>query len=114
MSPKWVIFFGWLFLVGVLTAGVAEQQYLSASDAGIFQGLFESYQEIQFTNPIIAIGTMVMTGWEAIVLVFRILMWDYACFEGAWIIFRVFGIAISVGFITSLVLTVTRGVPSGA
>lgn len=70
-----------------------------------------NYQMINFSNPITGIATLAIAGWSYFLLFLRMLMWDYACFSGAWMIIRLFGLVISGALIFSVVLAV-RGTSS--
>lgn len=112
MPPKWIIAMSMTFVVCMLINGWIEMQYLGNANAGVLHTLFTGYQEIEFTNPIIAIGSFVSVAWTYIRLVFAVLTWDYAFFHDAWEIFRYIFMCISIGITVSLVLAV-RGTSSG-
>lgn len=111
MQPKWLIFLGWLFIIGVIAAGVAEYVYFGKDESTIVTGLMTEYQIINFSNPITGIATIARAAWSYFLLFLRMLMWDYACFTGVLVIFRLFGMLISASLILSMILAI-RGTSS--
>lgn len=114
MNPKWLIGLGTLFVVGTLLSGLLEQQYFGSNEAGVFYRLLTSYKEIEFTNPLIALGTFVSVAWTYIKDIWAMFWWNYAFFEGSWEIvkYAIFW-PISIGLVVSLVLAAVRGVSTG-
>jgi len=102
-------------VAGTLLSGLLEQQYLGSAEAGVFYRLLTGYKEIEFTNPLVAVGTFVSVGWEYVKAIWTMFWWNYAFFEGTWGIvkYAIFW-PISIGLIVSLVLAAVRGVSSGA
>lgn len=113
MHPKWLISLLIIFVGGTLLSGLLEQQYLGSGETGVIFRLLNNYKEIEFTNPLVALGTFVTVAWSYIQTLWAIFWWDYAFFHGSWAIFRYFFMSISVGIVVSLVLAAVRGVSSG-
>lgn len=113
MKPGWLIGIGMLFISLSVVSGILEQQYLGRDDAGLLYRLLNSYSEINFGNPLVAIGSMVTGSWQAIGALWGMFWFSYAFFEGTWQIvrFAVF-LPISVALAVSLVLAGVRGVSS--
>lgn len=102
-----------LFIACSLLSGLLEWQYLGTSQAGVFYRLLTDYKEIEFTNPLVAVGTFVSVGWEYIKTIWAMFWWDYAFFDGYWAILKyAIFYPISIGLIVSLVLSAIRGVSS--
>ena len=95
-----------------MLSGILEMLYLTPQEAGILYRLLYGYKEISFSNPLIAVVTLISVAWEYIKTLWDILSWNYAFFDGYWAIVRFFFIGISVGIVASLILSVTRGVSS--
>lgn len=114
MSPKWIIGLATLFIAGTVLSGLLELQYLGSAEAGLFYRLTHNYEAIEFTNPLVALGTFATVAWAYIGDIWTMFIWDYAFFEGSWSIFRylIFW-PISIGLIVSLILAAIRGVSSG-
>lgn len=79
--------------------------YLGDSQAGLLWDLLNSFENF---NSILDLPGLV---WGLIVLVWNMFWFDYAFFQGGWIIMRYLFWSVSIGLIWSMVLAV-RGVSS--
>lgn len=114
MNPKWIVGLGMLFIVLSIFNGIIEQSYIGSGKTNVFYTLLSSYSEASFSNPLIAIGSIVNVVWGTIQTVWAMFIFDYAQFEGSWQIVRfAFFLPISVALVVSLILSAVRGVSSG-
>jgi len=100
-----------MFVICTLVNGWIEMEYLGNSNAGLLHTLFTGYREIEFTNPIIAVGSFISVVWTYIKAAFDIMTWNYAFFYGYWEIVRYIFMCISIGVTVSLILA-ARGTSS--
>lgn len=113
MNPKWLIGLGMLFIVLTIFNGMIEQSYVGTGKTSVFYSLLSSYSEASFSNPLIAIGSVLSVVWGTIQMVWAMFIFDYAQFEGAWQIVRfAFFLPISIALVVSLILSAVRGVSS--
>lgn len=110
LLTKWLIALAILFLMGSLLSGVIEQQYLGSSQVGVLHGLIAGYQQANFSNPIIGIASIFSIVWNSLKAIWQMFWWNYAFFDGYWVIFKYLGWCISLGVVITLVLSLTRGV----
>ena len=111
MQPKWIITMCIMFIGCGLVNGWIEMEYLGDSDAGLIYTIFSGWREIEFTNPLIAVGTVLSAAWTYMKAFLDVLTWNYAFFHDEWEIVRYFFIAISIGVTASLILAL-RGTGS--
>jgi hypothetical protein len=95
---------GMLFVVASLWSGILEQQYLGNESAGVLFSVMDTFDSLNFSNPLSAGWSLFVGTWAIIKCAFQMLLWDYAFFTGYYIIFRVLLITISVSIIISLVM----------
>jgi len=112
VHPKWLIGMGMLFVVGSLWSGICEQQYLGNETAGVFWSMLNTFDSLNFSNPLSAGWSLFVGTWAMIKCAFQMLLWDYAFLTGYFVILRVFLITISVGIVISIVLAL-KGASSG-
>ena len=113
MSIKWIIGLMTAFVFLSLLSGVMEMQYLGTSDAGILHNIITAPQVTSFNNPLTAPIAFASAAWNIAKALWAAFWWDYAFFQGYWVIFKyaIFW-PISIGIIIAFVLAI-RGVPSG-
>lgn len=112
MHPKWIISLAMLFLGGTILSGLLEQQYLGTSSAGMFHDLMNGYKELNFSNPFVAITSVISVAWDYVQMLWNLFWWNYSFFYGTWEVVRYFCWCISIGIIASLIMSVTRGTSS--
>jgi len=102
MSIRWVITLVSLWLGLSLVSGIMEQTYLGSSHAGLLLTLLEP--NIPATSNFLE-GTLayVTVGRDWLLTLWQMFWFDYAMFEGAWVIVRMFFIAISLGMVFGLI-----------
>ena len=113
MSIKWIIGLMTAFIILSLLSGIIEMQYLGTSDAGILNSIITAPEVVSFNNPLTAVYTFASFAWNMTKALWAAFWWDYAFFQGYWVIFKyaIFW-PISVGIIVAIVLAI-RGVSSG-
>jgi len=112
MHPKWIISLAILFLGGTILSGLLDMQYIGSGEASLFQRLIEGGEQLNFSNPITGIYSILKVGWTYMQLIWAMFWWDYSFFYGSYEIIRYFCWTISVGIIVSLILSITRGTSS--
>lgn len=109
---KWTIGLCVAFVLLTLISGVIESTFFSSTDAGIFWGLMNP-QVPEITNPVTAAFAVFSVAWSYIWSILRILAFDYAFYQGGFVIFRVIFCCLSIGMILSLILSLRGGSTSG-
>lgn len=100
-----------IFIVCSLLAGVLEMAYLGQHEVSTLWKAMSAFDSIQMWNPLSwGFGVLVGT-WNLVQAVFQMLMWDYAFFDGYWMVARYFFMTISLGVIVALFLSL-RGTSS--
>jgi hypothetical protein len=112
---KWLIALAILFVVGSLLSGIIEQQYLGSSQVGVLHGLIGGYEQVDFSNPLIGIGSLLSIVWNSFKALWNMFWWNYAFFDGEWVIIKyALFWPISFGMVITLVLSLTRGISTTA
>lgn len=112
MPIKWTVALAMLFLFLTIISGVMEMVYITSSDTGIFHDL--THPEMgkgAGSNLPGIVGDIVggVTGfftaaWDFLLALLKLVTFDYAMFQGAWLVVRFFFLCIAIGWIVSLVL----------
>jgi len=113
MSIKWTVALMMAFVIFSLLAGVIEQEYLGSNKVGLLQQLMTAPEVTTINNPLTVVFTFVKVLWNIVKVLWAAFWWDYAFFQGYWVIFKyaIFW-PISIALILALVMAV-RGVGSG-
>ena len=115
---KWIASLSFLYVVGAIVCGMVEQSinYTSGSYGTITQ-LVTGYQDIQLSwNIFSTMGSIIHVGWDYIVTLFHIFMWDYPTLfpiDSPLIIIRAILMTLSVGIIAAMIWSATRGTNVG-
>jgi len=112
MSTKWLIGLTTLFIILTIASNIIEQAYLGTGETGTIWNVMKSFQAINFSNPLTAVGGIIIAVIDLVKGIFAMLTFDYAFFTGVWEVFRWLFMSISLGIVVSLVLAI-RGVSSG-
>lgn len=110
MSPKWMMGLVFIYVFSVAICIVLD---MATGQMSVIGEAMAGLKQMNFSNPVTGIISIV-TGFGTIMkAVFHIFMWDYSFFYGyyAWIRWLFF--AVSLGIIMSLVLSWVRGSSSG-
>ena len=110
MRISWLTAMGLLFLVGTIISLTLEGQYLDTGDTSIFWNIVHP-TFTNYTNPLLAIGGFFIWMLDWARALWKMLWWDYSFFTGSYEVFRYVGLAVSVGFVVSIVLAI-RGTGS--
>jgi len=93
-----------LYVVGTMLSGIMEQTYFGGTEAARLTVLMT---EPSFSSSFGFLGTTVMLvdfAWEWLVNLWSMLWWDYAFFQGQWLILKyAIFIPISIKIITGVV-----------
>lgn len=111
MKTSW--FIGILVMFGVFTiiSGVIEATTLGEDEVGLFKTLMTP-PVIDSTHPLGVVFSVMSVAWDYLKNLFDILWFNYAFFQGQWLIIKyIFFLPISVAIIISLIF-VLRGVGS--
>lgn len=111
MATKWLIGMGMIYVVLLIVSGISEGTYFGGTGVATIWSVMTGFQAIDVTNPLTAVGGVLIAVWQILVGIFEILTWKFSFFVGVWAIFRYILCAISLGIIISLILAV-RGVSS--
>ena len=105
---KWLIGFGFLFLVGTILANIMEGAYFDSNDLYFVQAMNDfkiaTSSIANFVNPM----NMLSGISHMIQAIGQWVTWDYSFFYGTWEVFRYFLWTISFGFLFSLGLQVAQ------
>lgn len=112
MRTSWLIGMLMLFTILTIVSGIIEQTYLGADEAGTIWGAMSSFQAIEFTNPLTAVGGLIIAATDLTQALFKAFIFNYSFLTGIWFVFRILGCCISAGIVVSLILAI-RGVSSG-
>jgi len=100
-----------LFLFLTIISGVMEMTYLTSSDTGVFYDLTHPEMGKGAGSSIPIIGTIISAvtafftvAWNFLIALLKMVTFDYAMFQGVWIVVRFFFLCIAIGWIVSLVL----------
>lgn len=111
MPIKWTVSLAMLFLFLTLISGVMEMVYITSDETGVFHDLTHPEMGKGAGSSIPIIGTIVSAvtafftvAWNFLISLLKLVTFDYAMFQGAWLIVRFFFLAIAIGWIVSLVL----------
>ena len=99
------------FVLLTVTSNIMEGAYLGANATDTLWSGMTSFQAIDFSNPVTAVGGMVIAMANLMTSLFKMLVWDYSFLTGEWAIFKWLFMAISFGLVFSII-TVLRGVSS--
>jgi len=112
VATKWLVGMAMIYVVMSVVDGIAGGTYLGGGGATIWSAM-TGFQAIDVTNPLTAVGGVLIQMWQILVGVFEILTWNFPhIFVGVWSIVRWVLCAISLGIIISLIMAL-RGVSSG-
>jgi len=103
---------GMIYVILTVVSGISEGTYFGGSGVGTIWSAMTGFQAIDVTNPLTAVGGILIQVWQILVGIFEILTWKFSFFVGVWQIFRWVLCAISLGIIISLIMAL-RGVSSG-
>lgn len=113
MSTKWLIGMAMLYVVLTIIDGIADGTYFGSTGVGTIWSAMTGFHAIDVTNPLAAVGGVLIQVWQILVGIFEILTWNFPhIFSGVWAIVRYVLCAISLGIVISLVMSL-RGVSSG-
>jgi len=120
MPIKWTVSFSMMFLLLTIISGAMEMTYVTDAETSVFWSIL--HPELGsgpgsslpgFIGDIVGTITSVFTvviDW--VYALFHMFTFDYAMFQGPWIVARLFFLSISVGGVVSLVMAI-RGTSSG-
>lgn len=112
MAVKWLVGMGMIYVVLTVVSGISEGTYFGGTGVATIWSAMTGFQAIDVTNPLTAVGGILIQVWQIMVGIFEMLTWKFSFFVGVWAIFRYILCAISLGIIISLILAL-RGVSSG-
>jgi len=112
VSTKWLIGLAMVYVILTVVSGIAEGTYFGGTGVGTIWSVITGFEAIDVTNPLTAVGGVLIQVWQILVGIFEILTWKFSFFVGVWAIFRWLLFAISLGVIVSLIMAL-RGVSSG-
>lgn len=108
MNPKWLMGIVMLYLVLAVWSGILEGSYITDNQTGIFNTLMNQ-QQLSFSDPASAVfSSFVITG-DILAALWKMFWWDFAQFHGEFGIFRLILIALSIGVVFAIVLSILRG-----
>lgn len=110
MRTSWMAGILFLFVFGQIISLTIESQYVGTNLTDTFYALMRP-DFAQFTNPLTAIGGFFIFLWEWVQALWAVFWWDYSFLEGTWEILRVFGWALSISMIVSILMAI-RGTGS--
>lgn len=102
---------GMIFIVCSLLAGVLEMWYLQQHEVSTLWAAMSAFDAVDLGNPLAAASGVVVGIWNLVKATFQMLTWDYAFFDGYWLVVRYFFMTISLGVIVALFLSL-RGTSS--
>jgi len=112
MATKWLIGMAMVYVTLAVVDGIAGGTYLGGG-VNTLWSVMTGFQAIDVTNPLTAVGGVLIQTWQILVGIFEILTWNFPhIFSGVWAIVRWVLCAISLGIIISLIMAL-RGVSSG-
>ena len=100
-----------MFIVCSLLSGVLEMAYLGQHEVSTMWKAMTAFDAVDLGNPLSAASGVVVGMWNLIKAVFQMLMWDFSFFTGYWMLVRYVFMAISLGVIVALFLSL-RGTSS--
>ena len=112
MATKWLIGMGMIYVILTVVSGISEGTYFGGTGVATIWSAMTGFSAIDVTNPLTAVGGVIIHVYQILVGIFEILTWKFSFFVGVWSIFRYVLCAISLGIIVSLILAL-RGVSSG-
>lgn len=112
MSAKWMIGFIMAFIALSIYSGIVEQSYLGTAEGSRLQILLQPFIGIEY-NWFTAPFAFFNAGIDWIRNLWGMFWWDYAMFQGVWTTIRLFFLAISIGMIVTIILTLIGSRTSG-
>jgi hypothetical protein len=86
-----------------ILSGIIEMSYFGTTEQGTIQSIISEFGKLNFSNPIIALASVLIGFWTVLRLIVGTLLWQYSFFTGTWQIVKyAFFFPISVGFIVSV------------
>lgn len=112
MKTGWLVGLGVLFVLLHIFNGICEMSYVTGDTQTIFGGVMQNVQVISGDYSFLTKAWEAITlPWEVVVLVLKMLWFDYAWLQEGFYVLRIIFWAVSAGVIISLVLAM-RGTSS--
>ena len=111
MRTSWLMAFSILAFCGMLISVTLEGLYIGTDETHVFWKIMNP-DFASYTNPLLAVGGFFIWAFGFVQALWIIFFWDYSFLEGPFEILRMFGWAISLAMVVSLVLAL-RGTGSG-
>jgi hypothetical protein len=105
MNPKWLMGVVILYLILAVWSGILEGSYLTSNQTSVLDDLM-SPEQLSYSNPVAAISSVFVIAGKTIHALWTILVWDFAQFNGDFAVFRLPLIALSIGIIIAIVISV--------
>jgi len=92
---KWLIFYMVLILVAGFFNGIMELDY-THGDVPQFLNFMDALESVKFSINIFSTGYSILrVAWSALDIFWKFLIWDYAFFQGSWVIVRIIFICLT-------------------